>query len=406
MLEQAITVILAGGKGSRLSPLTQYRAKPAVPFGGKYRLIDFTLANCLHSGLRRILVLTQYQSHSLHKHLRDGWSIFNPELGEFITPVPPQMSENINGYRGTADAIYQNLYLLERNNAKYVVILSGDHIYRMDYEPMLRQHIQTRADLTLACMEIDAHQSRHFGIVSANSRQQVEGFVEKPEHPPTLEDNPERALASMGVYIFSLDYLKKCLCENAEQNNDQFDFGHHIIPQAVQHGQVYVYHFGGASGRVSRDQYWRDVGTLDSYYQANMDLLQSVPPIDLYQSDWLIRSYQKQVAPAKMVSGASGTEGITINSIVSGGVVVSGGCVQHSILFQNVRVLDEAVVESSILCDDVEVGPGCRLNRCIIDKNVVIPPGTEIGINKHLDKQRFTISEDGVVVIPKNYRFE
>ncbi|MFM2485262.1 glucose-1-phosphate adenylyltransferase [Celerinatantimonas yamalensis] len=405
MLEQAITVILAGGKGSRLHPLTIDRAKPAVPFGGKYRIIDFTLANCLHSGLRQILVLTQYQSHSLHKHLRDGWSIFNPELGEFITAIPPQMTQEIGGYQGTANAVYQNLHLIERSQAKYVVVLSGDHIYRMDYEPMLRQHIEKGAGLTIACMEIDARQSDQFGIVSIDNELQVTGFEEKPTHPQTLPEQPGRALASMGVYIFSVDYLGQGLSENHNMTDTGHDFGGDIIPQLIPSAKVFAYLFGGASGRVSRDQYWRDVGTLDSYYQANMDLLQPMPPINLYQQDWSIRSYQKQVAPAKMVSGASGTEGIAINSIVSGGTIVSGGCVQNSILFQNVHVLDEAVVESSILFDDVEVGPRCQLHHCIIDKGVKLPPNTEIGLNRHLDQQRFTLSDNGIVVVPKGYQF-
>ncbi|MFM2481549.1 glucose-1-phosphate adenylyltransferase [Celerinatantimonas sp. YJH-8] len=408
MLEQAIAVILAGGVGSRLAPLTQDRAKPAVPFGGKYRIIDFTLANCLHSGLRRILVLTQYKSHSLHKHIRDGWSIFNPELGEYITPVPPQMRDGNSWYRGTADAIYQNIYLLRRSEAKYVVILSGDHIYRMDYAPMLAQHIERQAQLTIACMPIPAEQSERFGIISINQQRQIIDFKEKPSAPAPLPDQPDQVLASMGIYIFSIESLISILEAHAQTvgQEDDFDFSHHIIPKLIPEGNVYAYLFGGQEGRVSRDCYWRDVGTIDSFYQANMDLLQPIPPINLYQHDWAIRSYQKQVAPAKMVSGISGTEGIVINSIAGGGVVVSGGCVQNSILFQNVQVLDEATIEKSIIFDDVIVGEGCHLRNCIIDKHVTLPPGTEIGINLYQDKQRFTVSDNGIVVIPRGYRFE
>ncbi|CAG9001718.1 MAG: Glucose-1-phosphate adenylyltransferase [Candidatus Celerinatantimonas neptuna] len=405
MLEQTIAVILAGGVGSRLHPLTQDRAKPAVPFGGKYRIIDFTLANCLHSGLRRILVLTQYKSHSLHKHLRDGWSIFNPELNEYIISVPPQMREGENWYRGTADSMYQNLFLLERSNIKYVVILSGDHIYRMDYVPMLNQHIQTGAELTIACMSIPINEAFRFGIMSVDESRHIRSFVEKPEHADPIPGHPDQALASMGIYVFSVDCLKRSLEENISNPNTRHDFGSDVIPGLIQKEEVYAYPFGGKEGRVSRDHYWRDVGTIDSYYQANMDLLQTVPPINLYQQDWYIRSYQKPVAPAKMVSGASGTEGITINSIIGGGVIVSGGCVQNSIIFQDARILDTAIVENSLIFDHVVINPGCHIRNCIIDKHVTLPPKTQVGINREEDEKRFVISEQGIVVIPKGYQF-
>lgn len=405
MLEQTIAVILAGGVGSRLHPLTQDRAKPAVPFGGKYRIIDFTLANCLHSGLRRILVLTQYKSHSLHKHLRDGWSIFNPELNEYIISVPPQMREGENWYRGTADSMYQNLFLLERSNIKYVVILSGDHIYRMDYVPMLNQHIQSGAKLTIACMSVPLSEAFRFGIMNIDENRHILSFVEKPEHADPIPNHPDQALASMGIYVFSVDCLKRSLEENISNPNTRHDFGLDIIPSLIQKEEVYAYPFGGKEGRVSCDNYWRDVGTIDSYYQANMDLLQTVPPINLYQQDWYIRSYQKPVAPAKMVSGASGTEGITINSIIGGGVIVSGGCVQNSIIFQDARVLDTAIVENSLIFDHVVISPGCHIRNCIIDKHVRLPPETQIGINKEEDEKRFVISEQGIVVIPKGYQF-
>ncbi|WP_036828517.1 glucose-1-phosphate adenylyltransferase, partial [Photobacterium sanctipauli] len=306
MKEETVTVILAGGVGSRLSPLTDNRAKPAVPFGGKYRIIDFTLANCLHSGLRRILVLTQYKSHSLQKHLRDGWSIFNPELGEYITAVPPQMRTGESWYQGTADAIYQNLYLLKRSDAKYVVVLSGDHIYRMDYAPMLKQHKETGADLTVACMEVDKEEAKAFGVMGVNERHQVQSFAEKPSEPQPLPNKPDVCLASMGIYIFSMDALESILEQDADNALSNHDFGKDIIPRLIDGQGVYAYQFGGEEGRVTQDAYWRDVGTIDSFYQANMDLLAVEPPLDLYQQDWSIRTYEPQLPPARTVSSSAG----------------------------------------------------------------------------------------------------
>lgn len=404
-MHETLTVILAGGMGSRLAPLTQDRAKPAVPFGGKYRIIDFTLSNCLHSGLRRILVLTQYKSHSLQKHLRDGWSIFNPELGEFITAVPPQMRKGETWYEGTADAIYQNLWLLTRSEAKYVVVLSGDHIYRMDYKPMLQQHKNTGADLTIACMKVPVEEASSFGVMDTDDSRKIVSFQEKPASPPTLADDPDQSLASMGIYIFSMDALTKALEEDALNNHSSHDFGHDIIPRLIDGQKVYAYQFGSEEGRVSQDAYWRDVGTIDSFYQANMDLLNPVPPIDLYQDDWGIRSYERQRPPSRTVPSATGNQGISINSIVANGVVISGGSVQHSILSANVKVGDGATIQNSILFDEVRIGEHCQLKNCIIDKHVIVPDGTTIGFDSKLDRERFTISEQGVVVVPEGYVF-
>lgn len=405
MLDQTLTIILAGGTGSRLHPLTQDRAKPAVPFGGKYRIIDFTLANCLHSGLRRILVLTQYKSLSLQKHLRDGWSIFNPELGEYITPVPPQMRTGERWYSGTADSVYQNLYLLERSGARWVLILSGDHIYRMDYAAMLKFHQENGAGLTVGCMDVPLAQASEFGIMDVNPSDEIQQFEEKPQNPTPMLSDPQKALASMGIYVFSMDILLQALNADAEQPDSSHDFGKDIIPRLIQTENVYAYHFGGEGGRVTPDRYWRDVGTLDSYYEANMDLLKSVPPIDLYQADWPIRTYQSQNPPARTVPGESGSEGIYINSIAAGGVVVSGGSVQHSLLFPHVFVDDEAVIHDSILFNGVRVGKGAQIQRCIIDKDVVIPAGEQIGFDKEKDSARFTLTEKGIVVVPKGYLF-
>jgi len=405
MTTNTLTLILAGGVGRRLQPLTDDRAKPAVPFGGKYRIIDFCLANCLHSGLRRVLVLTQYKSHSLQKHLRDGWSIFNPELGEYITPVPPQMRLGERWYEGTADAIYQNKYLLERSGAKQVLVLSADHIYRMDYAPLLQFHAREEADVTVACMDVPLAEARGFGVMSVDAGQRITAFTEKPATPTPMPDQPGRALASMGIYVFSMDLLLQVLEEDAARTDSGHDFGKDILPRLIGARRIMAYRFGGPEGRVTPDRYWRDVGTLDAYYQANMDLLKPEPPLDLYQPDWPIRTHQIQAPPARTVPGASGAEGIFINSIVAGGAVIAGGSVQASILFPQVFVGDEAVVEQSILFSQVRVGEGARLRRCIVDKNVTIPPGERIGYDLAQDRVRFTVSEGGVVVVPRGYRF-
>lgn len=405
-MQDTLAVVLAGGMGSRLSPLTDDRAKPAVPFGGKYRIIDFTLTNCLHSGLRRILVLTQYKSHSLQKHLRDGWSIFNPELGEFITVVPPQMRKGGKWYEGTADALFHNMWLLSRSDAKHVVVLSGDHIYRMDYAAMLEEHIEKGATLTIACMDVPREEAKAFGVMSIDDEHRITSFVEKPSDPPSMPSQPDRSLASMGIYIFNMDTLQQALNEDSENSCSSHDFGKDIIPKLIPTRSVYAYQFGNDKGRVAKDCYWRDVGTIDSFYEANMDLLEPVPPMNLYQKNWAIRTYEPQLPPARTVSSATGNEGIFINSIISNGVINSGGSVQHSIVSSGVRINDGATIVDSILFDDVEVGDGCQLVNCIIDKHVKIPPHTQIGLNRIEDAQRFQISEKGIVVVPESYQFQ
>ena len=400
---ESLCLLLAGGQGSRLKPLTTDRAKPSVPFGGKYRIIDFTLSNCLHSDIRRVLVLTQYKSHSLQKHLRDAWSVFNPELGEYITAVPPQMRTGDSWYSGTADAIYQNLYLVERSSAEYVLILSADHIYRMDYAAMLERHKQTGADLSIGCMHVPLTYASSFGIVTVDQRDRIIEFEEKPASPAAIPGNKDHALASMGIYIFNRETLSKALHEDHANTSSSHDFGNDIIPSLIQSLNVYGYQFGSKDGRVTQDRYWRDVGTIDSYYDANLDLLSPKPPLNLYQQSWPIRTYQGQYPPARVVTGSCQTQANIRDSILCSGTMVLDASISKSILSPNVKIEHGASVESSILFDGVRVGQGAKLRRCIIDKHVSIPAGTTIGFDQKNDERRFTISNNGIVVVPKSF---
>ena len=403
--ERTIALLLAGGVGSRLAPLTEDRAKPAVPFGGKYRIIDFTLSNCYHSGLRKILVLTQYKSQSLQKHLRDGWSIFNPSLGEYITPVPPQMRTGDSWYVGTADAVYQNLYMLERSDADRVVILSGDHIYRMDYAAMLKAHCENFADATVACMKVPIQEAREFGVMAVDNEGRIQDFQEKPAQPRHVPGDPNHALASMGIYVFSRTLLCRVLREDHDNPDSSHDFGKDILPKLIDTHEVYGYEFGAQSDRVRGTAYWRDVGTIGSFFEAHMDLLKSEPPLDLYQRDWAIRTTEKQAPPARTVPGPSGRKSELENSILGSGAVVAGGTVTHSVLSRNVRVNEAANVTDCVLFDHVQVGSGARLRNCIIDKHVRVPAGETIGYDLGRDRGRFTVSDEGIVVVPRNYTF-
>ena len=404
--DQSISIVLAGGHGSRLLPLTQERAKPAVPFGGKYRIIDFTLSNCLNSRLRRILVLTQYKSQSLQEHLRDGWSILNPELNEYINQVPPQMRTGSQWYAGTADAIYQNLNLLEQSGASYVLILSGDHIYRMDYAAMLEFHAQRNAVATVACMEVGLEEARGFGVMSVNNEQRILDFEEKPAEPRGLPDNPQSALASMGIYVFNLDVLLAELHSDHDDSASSHDFGNDILPRLIKEKPVFAHPFGSQQGRVSQDRYWKDVGTLDAYYDANIALLDPVPSLNLYQRDWPVRTYLPQSPPARTVPGEDGHDGVVYNSCLSGGTVINGGTVMHSILSSWVRLEHASLVQDSILFNYVTVGAGAQLKRCIVDKHIHIPAGESIGYDLERDRQRFTVTEQGVVVVGRRDRFD
>lgn len=405
MTQRTLGVLLAGGVGSRLFPLTEDRAKPGVPFGGKYRIIDFTLSNCYHSGLRKILVLTQYKSQSLQTHLRDGWSIYNPGIGEYITAVPPQMRTGETWYVGTADAVYQNLYLLERSDADRVIILSGDHIYRMDYAAMIDFHCENFADATIACMKVPIAEASEFGVMDVNTEGKIIDFVEKPTNPPCVPGDPDHALASMGIYVFSRTLLCRILREDHENPESSHDFGKDILPKLIKTHELYGYEFGSDAGRVRGDGYWRDVGTIDSFFEAHMDMLKPDPPLDLYQHDWSIRTTEKQAPPARTIPGPSGQKSDIQDSMMGSGVVIEGGNVQHSVLSRNVKVSESASVEDCVLFDHVKIGEGCKLRRCIIDKHVRVPAGEVIGFDPDEDAKRFTVSSGGIVVVPKSYRF-
>ncbi|MCA9214133.1 MAG: glucose-1-phosphate adenylyltransferase [Planctomycetales bacterium] len=402
---KTIALVLAGGAGSRLHPLTKDRAKPAVPFGGKYRIIDFALSNCLHSGIRKILVLTQYKSHSLQMHLRDGWSIFNPGIGEYITVVPPQQRTGTSWYQGTADAVAQNLYLLDRSDADFVVILSGDHIYRMDYAAMVNFCVARNAATAVACMRVPSRDASSFGVLQIDSENRVIDFQEKPEAPAVIPGDEKHSLVSMGIYVFQRTTLCKALKDDQNSPISSHDFGKDILPKLVQDRQVYAYSFGESSGRVTVDGYWRDVGTIDGYFKANMDLLRFSPPLDLYQSNWPIRTSETQAPPARVLPGRSGKTTEVNNVIAGAGTVVTGGSVWNSVLSGNVRVEEGATVKHCVLLDGVTVGEGAKLRNCIVDKNVVIPAGESIGYAHNDDRKRFPVSESRVVVVPKGHDF-
>jgi glucose-1-phosphate adenylyltransferase len=401
IIHNAVAFILAGGVGFRLHPLTRDRAKPAVPFGGKYRVIDFTLSNCVNSGIRKIFVLPQYKSHSLIEHTRDAWSILNPEMGEFVSHLSPQMRVGEDWYRGTADAVYQNLYHLEQIDADDVVILSGDHIYKMDYSHFIRYHHTKRADLTIAAVETDIREASRFGVIEAMQDERVTGFEEKPKNPRPIPGHPEKAFVSMGIYIFRKDTLIDVLKTDAASDSSH-DFGKDIIPLLYSKGKVFVQRFGTTSGGKDIG-YWRDIGTVDAYWQANMDLASVSPMFNLYDRNWPIRTYQGQYPPAKTVFAdeESGRAGKALDSIICGGVIISGGKAIKSVISPNVRINSYAEVSESILFHDVVVGMRAKVRRAIIDKGVRIPDGMKIGYDLEHDRKRFYVSEEGIVVIPK-----
>jgi glucose-1-phosphate adenylyltransferase len=395
--DDVLVIVLAGGVGERLSPLTKERAKPAVYFGGPYRIIDFVLSNCLNSGFRRVYIATQYKSLSLNRHIRQGWSIVSEELGEFIEILPPQKRVGEHWYQGTADAVYQNLYSIVRESPRYVIILAGDHIYKMDYRKMLQAHIDTGAEVTLATIEVPIEDGRRFGIVAVDETARVIGFQEKPERPASMPGMPEHALASMGIYVFNMDRLGQSLDEDAADEDSRHDFGRNIIPALIAGGRVFAYRFYDENKKAAK--YWRDIGTLDAYFEANMDLCQVNPEFNLYDPEWPLRTYQPQSPPAKFVFAEEGRKGEALDSLISPGCIVSGSRIFGSILCPNVRVHSFCTIEQSILMPGVRVGRHARLRRTIVDRDVLIPRGAMIGYHPEEDRRRHTVTDDGVVVV-------
>ncbi len=405
MLRNVTAVVLAGGKGTRLEPLTLDRAKPAVPFGGYYRIIDFVLSNAINSGLRRLLVLTQYKALSLDRHINLGWrQYFCAELGEFLDVVPPQQRIDEQWYQGTADAVYQNIFVIEKDRPEYVLVLAGDHIYKMNYMSMIEYHREMEADLTVGALTVDRESAKEFGVIQVNDKQQIVGFQEKPKEPKTMPGDDQNCYASMGIYVFTARFLFEQLCRDATEQGSHHDFGKNIIPSIIDTQRVFAFPFQDENRK--RQAYWRDVGTIDAYYEANMDLIHVDPLLNLYDRDWPIRTLQPNLPPPKFVFGSDGDPnrcGRAIDSIVCPGTVVSGGRIQGSLVSTNVRINSYASVNDSIIFEGVNIGRHAKIQRAIIDKGVHIPPKMEIGFDLDLERSRgFTVSPRGIVVISKN----
>ena len=393
--DDVLVIVLAGGAGERLAPLTRDRAKPAVYFGGPYRIIDFVLSNCINSGLRHVFIATQYKSLSLNRHIRQGWNVVSEELGEFIEILPPQKRVGEQWYQGTADAVYQNLYSIVQETPLYVVVLAGDHVYKMDYQKMLRFHLDHGAEVTLAAIEVPLEDGRRFGIVAVDETDRVTAFLEKPQQPPGMPGQPSMALASMGIYVFDSDLLIQSLERDAADPDSQHDFGKNIIPALIGNGRTYAYRFYDENKKAAK--YWRDIGTLDAYYEAQMDLCHVNPEFNMYDPDWPLRTYMPQAPPAKFVFGENWRRGEAQDSLISQGCIVSGSRINGSILCPNVRVHSFCTIDESILMPGVRVGRHARIRRAIVDRDVDIPRGATIGYNAEEDGRRHTVSEGGVV---------
>ena len=397
-LDDVLVILLAGGAGERLYPLTKERAKPAVYFGGPYRIVDFTLSNCINSGLRRIFICTQYKSLSLNRHIRMGWNVVSEELGEFIEMLAPQKRVGEHWYLGTADAVYQNLYSVTREAPSHVIVLSGDHVYKMDYAKMLRHHIERNADATIATIEVSATDASRFGIVGVDASERVIEFQEKPANPFTAPGASDVALASMGIYIFKAEVLVRALEEDAALADSDHDFGKNIIPSLIHSAPVFSYRFYDENKKAAK--YWRDIGTLDAYFEASMDLCQVNPEFNLYDPEWPLRTYQPQAPPAKFVIAEQGRRcGQALDSIISRGCIISCSRVSGSILCPNVRVHSFCQIEQAILMPGVRVGRHARIRRAIVDRDVLIPRGALIGFDVQEDRRRHTVTESGVVIV-------
>jgi len=392
-----LAVIMAGGRGERLKALTEHRCKPATPFGGKFRILDFVLSNCVNSGIRQISILTQYKAQSLIQHVERGWSYLRGEFGEFIEVIPAQQQVGPHWYRGTADAVYQNLELILSHRPKHVLVLAGDHIYKMDYGPMIAYHVEKGADITVGVVEVPRNQSRHFGVLNATEWNRVTAFEEKPANPATLPSRPDSILASMGIYVFNTRLLEKLLLEDAAAEHSAHDFGKDILPKAIGKLQVFAYPFQDVKTRAQ--SYWRDVGTIDAFYDANLELVHVRPELNIYDEEWPIWTYQEHQPPAKFILDEDTRRGIAINSMVSGGCIISGAVVRESLLFSNVRIEERTTIERAVILPVVHIGTGCQIRNAILDEGCMVPDGMQIGLDPAEDARRFYLTEKGIVLV-------
>lgn len=398
LTRDTLALIMAGGRGSRLKQLTEWRAKPAVPFGGKFRIIDFPLSNCVNSGIRRIGVITQYKAHSLITHTQKGWSHLRGEFGEFVELWPAQQRvDEASWYAGTADSIYQNMDLISTHDPKYVLVLAGDHIYKMDYGAMIATHVESNADITVGCIQVPLEDAKGYGVMSVVSDNRINSFAEKPDNPQPMPGSDSEALCSMGIYIFNKDFLFEQLIRDHDTPGSTRDFGKDIIPYAIDRYRVYAYPFRDVqSGKQS---YWRDVGTVDAYWKANLELIGVTPDLNLYDSDWPIWTFQEQLPPAKFIFDDDDRRGMAVDSMVSGGCIISGSVVRHSLLFSNVCIDDFTTIQNTVVLPDVVIGKHCEIKNAIIDKGCRIPDGTQIGISNADDLKRFHVSPNGIVLV-------
>ena len=392
-----LAVVMAGGRGERLKDLTAHRCKPATPFGGKFRIIDFVLSNCVNSGIRQIAILTQYKAQSLIQHVHQGWSYLRGEFGEFVEVIPAQQQVGEQWYRGTADAVYQNLDVILSHRPKHVLVLAGDHIYKMDYGPMIAYHVEKGADITVGVVVLPATESKSFGVLTATEWNRVTRFSEKPAVPDTLPGRPDSILASMGIYVFNTRLLEKLLTEDAADAASAHDFGKNIIPQAIGSRQVFAYPFQDVKTRAQ--SYWRDVGTIDAYYAANVELVHVKPELNIYDNEWPIWTYQVHSPPAKFILDEDGRRGMALNSMVSGGCIISGSVVRGSLLYSDVRIDERSYIEGAVILPHVDIGKNCTVIRAIIDEGCQIPDEMRIGVDHALDRQRFHVTESGVVLV-------
>ena len=397
LTRDTLALVLAGGRGSRLKQLTLWRTKPAVPFGGKFRIIDFPLSNCMNSGIRRMGVITQYKAHSLLQHIQNGWSFLRGEFGEFIDLLPAQQRIETSWYSGTADAVYQNLDIIRNHNASFVIILAGDHIYKMDYGPMIAHHVEKEADMTIGSIEVPLDQASSFGVLKIDKESRVLEFSEKPENPPSTPDREDLALVSMGIYIFNADFLYEQLIKDADDSGSSHDFGHDIIPSVIDSYRVFSYPFRDVQS--GKQAYWRDVGTVDAFWEANLELIGITPELNLYDKEWPIWTYQEQLPPATFGCDEDDRRGMAVDSMVSGGCIISGAHIRHSLLFSNVSVESYSKIEGSVILPNVVIEQNCEIRNTVVDKGCIVPEGTIIGVDAKEDARRFTVSPNGVVLV-------